>query len=143
MMSISCGMSPSPRCFHFYERENISVFVFPNDNELQSLGRIATEHSRARLFSRVFPEQPELWNCTLQTPAYKPCRRYVARLDLNSEPRAVVKFYPERHFAQTLRGPKVLRSGQALRVAGWLGRSTRHQVLALERIWVILPLTWN
>ena len=111
-------------------RDRIAIGVFPYDPKLSSVARLRSEAGRGRLLSRVMPNKEELWSGTITTLAYKPERRYVARLEGEHGARAVLKFYSREGFEKVRLAAKALPSPTTLRVPHQLGRSRRHRVLA-------------
>ena len=116
--------------------DDVAVLVcpFPNDAEVEVLPVLGDRQGRADLLRRVLPDRPDLWEGELRPLAYKPERRYVARLDVGGDPRAVIKAYSPDGFARVSRSAKLLRSRGPLRLPRRLGRSERHRVLALDWI---------
>ena len=110
------------------EEHAVVVSFFPNDRRLKSLERLADEASRARLLRNVLPDVPEA--AVLRMLRYKPERRYVARLEHDEEPLAVLKWYTGSGFRTASRGASAFQSREALRVPRCLGRSRWHRVLA-------------
>jgi hypothetical protein len=68
----------------------------------------------------------------LEELAYKPERRYVAKLSVSREPRAVLKFYTERNYQTAWNSSAAFESRGMLRVAPRIGNSDRYGVLAFE-----------
>ena len=56
------------------------------------------------------PNKEELWSGTITTLAYKPERRYVARLEGEHGARAVLKFYSREGFEKVRLAAKALPS---------------------------------
>jgi tRNA A-37 threonylcarbamoyl transferase component Bud32 len=80
----------------------------------------------------------ELWEGPVEGLAYKPNRRYVARLSAGEEPRAVLKFYTESNYRIARDNSRAFEGRGMLRLAPRIGESDRYQVLAFE--WLPGPL---
>lgn len=112
--------------------QTIVVAEFPNDERLRVLPLFADNVGRNRLLMKLLPERPDLWAGHLTQLRYKPERRYVARLDVAGQPRAVLKAYaPAGYTAAQANSKSVLRR-PAVRIPARLGRSARHGVVAHE-----------
>lgn len=112
----------------------LNVCVFPNDDKLRALTRLANARSRSTLLRRVFAERPELWEGTTKPLRYKPERRFVTCLQNAAEPRAALRFYTHDGFAPALRAAQAVGLRGRLRIARLLGCSRRHNIVGLE--WV-------
>ncbi|MGH2542364.1 MAG: hypothetical protein ACRDIB_06200, partial [Ardenticatenaceae bacterium] len=71
----------------------VAAFFFPNDRRLPVLARLTDEPARRRLWERLLPERPALWNASLRRLRYKPERRYVATLIADGTEQALLKLY--------------------------------------------------
>lgn len=110
----------------------VIMFAFPNDIELNALPLLTNDETRQRLIRKLLPAQEEFWQASIVPIRYKPERRFVARLDVNGEPRAVIKVYTRTGFPAAERCAKAFHSKPNLQCPVRLGRSNRHRVLALE-----------
>lgn len=128
--------APSPLGPGHIVLEEISTVValFPNDGNMQALKELSDPTAWRRRLVRLFPKQPDMWECGVRTLAYKPERRYVAQLVAGEEPRAVLKYYSEGGFAQADVNAGRFCSRGPLRVAHRIGRSERRRILAFEWI---------
>ncbi|MBW2387511.1 MAG: phosphotransferase [Deltaproteobacteria bacterium] len=100
----------------------IVVFGFPDDLKLPVLSRLADPPSRRRLLVRVLGEDAVTSQEGLETLAYKPERRYVARFaSERADGGVVLKFYGRE---------RALESRDGLLLAQKCGGSKRHGVLA-------------
>jgi aminoglycoside phosphotransferase (APT) family kinase protein len=122
----------------------ITFFAFPNDLRIPSLGWIETPERLHALLRRTFQERPELWRGTLRQLAYKPERRYVAAIEVDGAPRAVLKLYTRSGFAalrpvtlalaKARASESVVRLGRSQRRAavgyGWVDGCPLHEVIA-------------
>lgn len=114
------------------EDKAVQVWSFPEDGRLQSLARIVDPDARFSLFRTRFMDLPGLWVSTLFTLAYKPERRYVARLLGCTGVHAALKLYTEEGFHSAIAAAKAFRSSGPLRVARRLARSSRHHAVLFE-----------
>ncbi len=114
------------------EEYAVVVTVFPEDRRLESLPRVIDCHHRQTLLRRLFPEEAQLWNGSLNRLRYKPERRYVARLDVADQPLATLRFYTRSGYQRAWRSSKGILSQGTLRTARRLGRLGRDHVLAFE-----------
>lgn len=113
---------------------SLILSVFPCDDELPALDRLyKCEGSRAFL-SRLAPDSNNLHSGNLATLRYKPKRRYVARLDVDGAPAAVLKLHTTADYAQARRAAKSLATLDGVTTAPVLGHSDRHSALLLK--WV-------
>jgi len=108
----------------------IAIFVHPNDYEIRSLRRMFDgEHTPHRL-ARILPAHPHLHETQLTTIRYKPERRYVGKLESPGGPAAVLRLYPERHFADIHEKSWAFHDSGDLRVPRVVGDSARYSALA-------------
>jgi hypothetical protein len=114
--------------------QGIAIFPFPNDLRVASLGWVDAAEPRHELLRRVFSEAPELWNGTLRRLAYKPERRYVAAVELEGVPRAVLKLYTRAGFASLQQVTLALVKDQRRESVVRLGRSQRRAAIGFR--WV-------
>jgi tRNA A-37 threonylcarbamoyl transferase component Bud32 len=111
----------------------VSISLFPNDSEVKSLRRLTNADVRHRMIRRVFRrDRCELWGGAIEALAYKPERRYVAKLSSGEEPRAVLKFYAEPEYRAARDNSQAFESRGLLRLAPRIGYSDRYRVLAFE-----------
>ncbi len=110
----------------------ISVYLFPNDRKLKTLPRLADPDTKHKLLRKSLPERPDLWEGTLVPLRYKPERRYVARLDTDEGPQAVLKFYTPLGYSLAKQRIRAMTSSGPLRMARRVGHSDRYQILAFE-----------
>src|SRR5437660_36080 len=71
------------------------ISVFPNDRRVKGLPVLADPAVRGRWLSATLPEHPAFWEAFMECLAYKPQRRYVARLSGPSGTGAVLKLYDD------------------------------------------------
>lgn len=110
----------------------VTVWVFPNDQKLEAITRLADAQSRERLLRKLLPGRPDLWGGTVRQLRYKPERRFVASLDIGADERAVVKLYTARGFETAGAKRERLKATGLLRVPKCIGRSNRHRILVFE-----------
>ena len=110
-----------------FAEDAIEVAIFPNDNKLKTLGRLFDDTSGPQLLASVFRDRPDLQAGTVNHLRYKPERRFVGRLDIDGEPRAVLKLYRQCAYAAARTAAETLDAASSL-----LGHSTRHGLLAFE-----------
>ncbi len=107
------------------------VYVYPNDDKVKALSLLADDQTRGQVLRELIPQQPRLWQGTLQHLKYKPERRAVLRLDSGGEPQAVLKLYTARGYeAARHQVSQRFTSGGALQLAPVIGHSDQHQILA-------------
>lgn len=111
---------------------NIIVHQFPDDDKLRALPWLASPEARRRLLEKVLPKQPELWSSALEPIRYKPERRYVARLIVAGEPRAVIKAYSPSGYEAAAIHAKSFRPDSRFHLPDRMGRSNRHCLLAFD-----------
>lgn len=110
----------------------IAWHPFPEDTTLHSLRRLDEPDARAALLRKILPGHEALWRSDIGVLAYKPERRFVARLTSDDGTSAVLKAYSEEGFATARVATRPARSAGDRRWPRWLGRSTRHRVLVFE-----------
>ncbi|HET9493642.1 MAG TPA: phosphotransferase [Chloroflexia bacterium] len=108
------------------------VSFFPNDGGLRTLSRLAEPEAWRALLRRMSPDRPDLWDAEVSTLAYKPERRYVARVDTEAGPQVVMKFYTENGYPRARVNAKAFKSQGVLQVPRRTGHSDRHRLLAFE-----------
>lgn len=112
----------------------IALHPFPADPRLR-IGRLFGDvETRSEFLQRLFPTRKTWWCGELKLLAYKPERRCAAALYVAGTPVAVLKFYASGDFESALARARFFRSKQPLQVAGVIGRSHRHRVLAFPWI---------
>lgn len=110
----------------------IEVVFFPNDGKLETLQQLIDDAERPDLLRKLLPDTREFWHGTLTGLSYKPERRFVARLDVDGEPRAVLKLYAKRDFEQARHTAQAVQSANVLRLPDRLGSSSRRQIVILD-----------
>jgi Phosphotransferase enzyme family len=111
------------------------VSVFPHDDKLNALERLADPNRRQRMLMKLLPELPKLWAGDIVPIRFKPDRRYVATLSVEGIPEAVLKFYGRDGFDSAWRSALAFQSGATFRIPALLGCSPRRRALA----WQWLP----
>ncbi|CAN5268617.1 hypothetical protein BH23CHL1_BH23CHL1_20660 [soil metagenome] len=110
----------------------IEVVFFPNDSKLETLQQLIDDGKRPEVLQALVPDAPQLWQGTLTSLSYKPERRFVARLDVDGEPCAVVKLYADRDFQDARNTAEAVQSAGVLQLPDRLGSSGHYQMVILE-----------
>lgn len=110
----------------------MAVFIFPNDARVAALRLLPEAQSRRSLLCRLLPNYPDLWESTAHTLAYKPERRYVARLLAPSGEQAIIKLHSRTGYQGARNKAKGLKSRAVLRVPRRLGRSDHYSTVVYE-----------
>jgi aminoglycoside phosphotransferase (APT) family kinase protein len=107
----------------------ITAWVFPNDDDLRVIARLYRPEARTVLLRKIAPGDPGLWEGSIEHLAYKPQRRYVARLRGRGVAGAVLKCYTKGGYRDAAARSNGFTSVGAVQVARRLGGSDRHRVL--------------
>lgn len=110
------------------DAQALELRLFPYDRRLPRLRLLAEPARQQKLLKRLFPEKPDWWQGQLECLAYKPERRYVARLIIDQRPRAVLKFHTPNGYAAAWRAARATQSHANL--SPLLGLSECDHVLA-------------
>jgi aminoglycoside phosphotransferase (APT) family kinase protein len=110
----------------------VSVWVFPNDRDIEALALLGRPDTRAELLAEVLPDRPALWGAHAARLRYWPERRFVARLETEDGDGAALKLYAERSYRAAGHNALAFVSRGELRLAECLGRSDRHRAVAFE-----------
>ena len=121
---------PPPRLF-VLDDHAVVVAVFPEDNELRVLARLAEPEARRGLIGDLLGVHA---GGDLVRLRYKPERRWVGRLAAPEGPTVVLKAYASAGFEAALRGSVGWQDQPPLRVPRLLGALPEHRVAALEWI---------
>lgn len=124
--------TPLPAHSFIFETQRIAVHSFPSDRRLKSLPLLQNPRTRAALLKKILPSSMPVKEFELRTLRYKPERRYVASLELENDAQALIRCYTAEDLERIKRNHKFLCSRGSLQLAQRLGRSQRHQLLALE-----------
>jgi aminoglycoside phosphotransferase (APT) family kinase protein len=111
--------------------EQIEVRSMLRDAELKAIRRVLDAPARRQLLMARVSHLPELFECSMQLLAYKPERRFVARLRGRSRS-AVLRLYTSAGFAAAEVATAAVRSNGTLRIPAHIGCSRRHRALLLE-----------
>ena len=108
----------------------ITVVVFPNDDKLKALTRLADSDGRVRLL-RSLAGVPRVLarGALMRTLGYKPERRFVGEVSVAGRRLAALKFYAEQGYRAAARAASAIASRGALRIAPLLGQSDEQHVL--------------
>ena len=109
----------------------VVVAVFPEDNELRVLSRLAEPEARRVLIGDLLGVHA---GGDLVRVRYKPERRWVGRLTTPEGPTAAVKAYASAGFEAAVRGSTGWQDAPPLRVPRVLGTLPRRRLVALEWI---------
>ena len=109
----------------------LAIELFPNDARLRPLARLANPAFRDRLMARLRVVEKGRPLAALETLAYKPERRFVARATAEDGARAVVKIHTPAGFHGTEAG-REYQSCDSLLLARCLRTSPRHAAVAYE-----------
>lgn len=108
--------------------------VFPFDFKLRSIGRLAQQQTRDRLFRRLF-DDPDRWPGSSGTILnYKPERRLVMQLTASDGARSTVKCYTAREYERLAGIRKTLKHLPDVLTPRQIGQSRKHRCLAFEWI---------
>src|SRR6266567_1306410 len=110
----------------------VLVTVFPNDLKLPALHHLADPAKRKRMLRELLPDWPNLWQGELHCLRYRPERRYVAQLRAADGTRTLLKSYTRRAYDRSKPNAQAFESRGLLRIAGLLGCSDQHRLLAFE-----------
>jgi aminoglycoside phosphotransferase (APT) family kinase protein len=112
--------------------EAIEVRGARADAELHGLARLLDAAGRRQMLAERFAHLPDLAPGGLVPLAYKPERRFVARLEGTGGSSGVLRLYTDYDFAAAAEAAVAFRSRRELRLARCLGKSNRNRVLVLE-----------
>src|SRR5262249_35879252 len=107
------------------------VSIFPNDSKLISLRYLAKPQARKRLLRQLLPDRSALWKGTLQCRAYKPQRRYVARL-CGRDGEAILKVYNAEGYRRAQANARAFQSRCSCKLPQLLGGCEQRATLAFE-----------
>lgn len=106
--------------------------TFPHDRAIPALARLHDAVARRRVFEAVGLPLETVEPTVPHRLVYKPARRYVARVDAEGSPFAVVKGYTKADFAALGPIPEWLDGSDGVRAARELGRHERRSVRCVE-----------
>lgn len=109
-----------------------AVYLFPVDHRLKALKHLADSDKQRKLVKTLYPERPGFHEGLLTPLTYKPERRFVARLDLEDKPRAVLKFYNPSGYEAARSAARAFESRGALQLAPLAACADRYQALACD-----------
>lgn len=114
------------------EDRGMVVWFFPNDGKLRQLRRLAKPEARRNLFRQFLPAGIDASTAALETLAYKPERRYVARLVAAAGPQAVVKFHTPYAFRRVRVSTGAFAQSGPLRVPRCIGVAEESGAIGFE-----------
>lgn len=126
-----CVGSPSVKGVFLLEEVGLVISFFPNDIDLRALWRTYDPEEFRNLLRKVAPRHRALWGGSMTQLTYKPQRRFVGRLSVDGQPRAVVRFYKRKDFAQCLERAKSFQCVEGFRIAPILGSCASRNVMML------------
>jgi thiamine kinase-like enzyme len=109
------------------------ISVFPNDRHVKGLPGLQQASLRRHWLSEALPRHPELWEGRIEHLAYKPERRYVARL-CGQGTAIVLKLHDQNGYGAAGIRLRAFTSRGVLRLARCLGHSDSVAAWAFE--WV-------
>lgn len=109
----------------------ILIRQFPLDDRLRSLSALVNPVGRRRLLRRLFRQQLNIDAKTLKMLAYKPERRFVAKISSRRDQHFVLKFYGDHAFNRTVQNLHFLKSVDYPLLPPLIGKSKYRRVLAL------------
>jgi hypothetical protein len=110
----------------------VSIQFAPSDDLLAVLPRLWNAETRPALLQRCAGRNAELWTADLEHIRLKPERRYVGRLCMNGDPRAVIKVHSADGFVNANVASRAFSSTGLVRCPQRVGRSRRHGVVISE-----------
>ncbi|MGH7492838.1 MAG: phosphotransferase family protein [bacterium] len=110
----------------------VVISFFPNDSNLKRLRRIAETEARHHLLKEFLPHVRDQLSAKMESLAYKPERRYVAKVTTESNSSTLLKFYTPQIFHTTQQSAIAFTSHGFLRIPRCLGKSNRYSVIAFE-----------
>ena len=111
----------------------LAIEVFPNDARLRALRRLGSAEFRNRFLTHLHVVSPGAAVLGMTTLAYKPERRFVARVDIDDGSHALLKLHTPERF-QVIPAQHGFTTGGALRVARTIHASRKHAALTHEWI---------
>src|SRR5262245_50553190 len=108
------------------------VSFFPNDRKIKRLRAWAEPAARKKVLRDLLPGRPDLWKGAVESLAYKPERRYVARLCGNGGVDAVLKVFSRKQYPAVRATAGAFAPRGILWLPRLLGSSDRHAALAFE-----------
>ena len=114
--------------------QHVVVSFFPNDSKLKRLRRLGDATKLRSLLARLFPDEPQFWEGSLSTLAYKPERRYVCRLTASNGDQRVLRFHTPSGYAALTVPPELTRLRDGPRFSGRLNADPELGVVVHEWI---------
>ena len=110
-----------------------ALFKFPSDAEIDGLEKFyaAPQEVLSRVLFRPFQDDSI---SNVETLAYKPNRRYTAKVDFASGQSAVLKLHDESTFSEVIKSATLLKKPSMVFAPDRIGRSNRYQALAYQWI---------
>lgn len=108
-----------------------AIYSFPHDRILKSVPALASRQTRNSLLQRL-GLAGESEESQIVTLAYKPERRYVAKVDRPGARPIVLRCYEPSRYSASNQVAKRLKSGAGFKCPRRLGKSSRHSLVAME-----------
>jgi hypothetical protein len=105
---------------------------FPYDRKLPSLALLNQPDRLRQLLEKIDPEQIPGAPPSMSVLAYKPERRYVARVEQDQIPRALLKICTTDAYERVVHNARMFRSQGTLRTAKLLGKSDWQHAVGLK-----------
>ncbi len=112
--------------------ESMSVCIFPNDDHLPVLLRLAHVKGREKLLSAMLAHRKSGLDSNLSILAYKPERRCVLKHTSPDGRVTVIRAYDKRGFGPALASASHFAHGASPGIQTLLGSDSRHRVLAMD-----------
>lgn len=111
----------------------LALFKYPSDAEVSGIRKLVANSNDfvSRVLFRSFRDEIVTG---VRTLAYKPNRRYTARVDFRSGRRAVLKLHDPLTFKHVVRSATMLKKSFMVQTPQRIGRSYRNQALAYDWI---------
>jgi hypothetical protein len=114
------------------DEQRIVVSALPNDGKLVGLPPLFNDDDRGHVLRKLLQGHKQVEYGTLHTLRYKPERRWVGRLVIDDQPRAVLRVYAKHEYKTAVHNAKAFVSCGPLRLANRIGRSNRRRIVAVE-----------
>lgn len=110
----------------------VVIRKFPADGKLRSLKVMHNPQKARRFLARLLGDKPEFRDADFSELAYKPERRFVARVEGKDGKSAVIKFYGRHAFERSRRNLAYLKQVGYRNLPQQMGRSRRRMALAFD-----------
>lgn len=110
----------------------VVIRKFPADGKLRSLKVMHNPQKACSFLARLLGDRPEFRDAGFSELAYKPERRFVAKVEGSNGKNAVIKFYGRHAFERSRRNLAYLRQVGYRKLPRLIGRSSRRMALAFD-----------